>query len=317
MNISLARLAPPALLALLALITALSPLCWPTAANASESALVVEAGSVARQQLVALGRDLVVRGEALEGVAAVNGSVRVEGRVEGDVVVLGGDVTLSDQARVGGDIFVLGGRLSAEAGSSIGGRSVSYPSVGAAWLVLLEGPSLGLAPLSPTILGVKLALLAAWMLLATVIIVTSGREVVSASAAVSGEPFRMFLVGLGAVLCLFLTALFVSAWSSSVLGVPLLFLVVLLAVVLKLWGSVAVFHAAGLFLSRRFKRRFSPVNAAVVGLLVLGALKLVPWVGVWVWTIVTLLGVGTALGTKFGRREPWFEPVLPPSLGHS
>jgi hypothetical protein len=40
---------------------------------------------------------------------------------------------------------------------------------------------------------------------------------------------------------------------------------------------------------------------------VLGAIKFLPWLGVLAWYAVTLIGVGAALSTKFGRREPWFE----------
>lgn len=282
----------------------------PTPSVAAESALVVEVGSLARRQLVAVGRDLVVDGTALADVAAVNGSVRVNGLVEGDVIVLGGDVTVADGGRVNGDIYVLGGQLAALSGSTISGRSVSYPSANAAWMVLLEGPSLGLSAFSRAILGAKLALLAAWMVWAVVIMASSGREVLSASSAIAAEPLRMFMIGLGTVLSLFLTALFCSAIASSVLAVPMLFLVVLVMSLFKLWGSVAVFHAAGAWVTTRLRKRWSPVNAAVVGLLALGALKLLPWVGVWVWTVVTLLGVGCAIRTKFGRREPWFESAF-------
>lgn len=280
---------------------------------AQESALVVEKGSLARRQLVAVGRDLLVDGDALDDIAAVNGSVRVNGTARGDVIVLGGDVTVGGRARVDGDIFVLGGRLIAEAGAIIGGRSVSYPSASGAWLVLLEGPSLGLSAFSRVILGAKIALLAAWLLWAVLIMASSGREVLSASSAVATEPLRMFIIGLGTVLSLFLTALFFSALASSVMGIPLLFLIVVLMLLFKLWGSVAVFHAAGVWMTRRLRRRWSPLNAAILGLLTLGAIKLVPWLGTWVWTVVTLLGVGCAIGTKFGRREPWFDPALPDS----
>lgn len=279
-------------------------------AAASESALIVEAGSVARRQLVAVGRDLTVDGTALADVAAVNGSIFVNGSVRGDVVVLGGNVTVAGRGRVDGDIYVLGGRLTALAGSTIGGRSVSYPSASAAWMVLLEGPTLGLSAFSRPILGAKLALLAAWMLWAVLVMASSGREVLSASSAVAAEPLRMFLVGLGAVLSLFLTALFFSAMAASVMAIPMLFLVVLLMTLFKLWGSVAVFHAAGVWITGRLRMRWSPLNAAVAGLLFLGALKLLPWVGVWVWTATTLLGVGCAIRTKFGRREPWFDSAL-------
>jgi len=282
----------------------------PASLSAQEPALVVEAGSLARRQLVAVGRDLRVDGTALADVAAVNGAVRVNGTVRGDVIVLGGEVTVSDGARVDGDIFVLGGRLTAEAGSIIAGRSVSYPSAGGAWLVLLEGPSLGLPAFSRVILGAKLALLAAWMLWAVLVMASAGREVLSASSAVANEPLRMFALGLATVLTLFLTALFLSSLAASVMAVPILFLLVVSMLLLKLWGSVAVFHAAGAWIAARTRARWSPLNVAVLGLLMLGGLKLLPWIGTWVWTVVTLLGVGCAIGTKFGRREPWFASAL-------
>ena len=41
--------------------------------------------------------------------------------------------------------------------------------------------------------------------------------------------------------------------------------------------------------------------------LMIGVLKFLPWVGIWTWTVATFIGVGAALSTKFGRREPWFE----------
>jgi hypothetical protein len=45
--------------------------------------------------------------------------------------------------------------------------------------------------------------------------------------------------------------------------------------------------------------------ATLYGLALLGALKFVPWLGVWTWTAATLVGVGASLETKLGRREAW------------
>ena len=285
----------------------------PSAASqaAEDPALVISAGSVARREVVALGRDLEVAGEALDTVAAVNGSVLVSGTVEGDVIVLGGSARLAPSARVDGDVFVLGGRIEARPGAVIGGRSVSYPTLGAAWLILLEGPSLGLSSMSRVVVGAKMALLAAWLGWAILLLATAGRGVLHTSEAIRDEPFRCFVVGLSGVLALFLTALLMSSLAAMVIGVPLLFLVVGIAMVLKLWGLVAVFHATGSFVARRLLgRRWNPLNYAVLGLLALGALKLLPYVGTWVWTVATLLGVGATLLTKFGRREPWLQGSL-------
>ena len=272
-------------------------------------ALVIEEGSIARRQVVALGRDLMVAGDAKSDVAAIDGSIHVTGRVTGDVIVFGGDAILGPTARVEGDVYVIGGILRAAAGAQIGGRSVSYPTMSAAWMTLLEGPDLGRSSLSATVISSKLALMAAWLAWTLIVLSAAGREALNTSDAVSRQPLRNFLVGLTGVLALLLSGLFLSAFASSVVGVPLLALVAIAALLLKLWGMVAVFHALGVWVSARFKKRLTPLNAAILGLVILGALKLVPWLGPMVWTAATLLAVGAALTTKLGRLEPWIQPA--------
>ncbi len=274
----------------------------------TEPALRLEPGAVTSQQLVGVGRDVIVQGQALADVAALDGSVEIAGQVTGDVVVLRGDVRLAPTARVGGDIFVVGGTIHSAPGAHAGGRMVSYPTASNAWLTLMEGPSLGLGFASRMVVGAKLALLAAWAALLLLFFATSGRQLLETADGVRREPFRSFFTGLTGVVSLVLTALFFSAFARGVIGLPLLILVVLLAMVLKLWGMVAVFYALGDWISLHLlRRRFRPLNAATVGLLVLGAVKFLPWFGVVAWTTATFIGIGAALSTKFGRREPWFE----------
>ncbi len=271
-------------------------------------ALVLAEGSIARGPLTALGRDLELAGEALSDVAVVGGNARVSGKVAGDLILLGGDVVLAATARIEGDVFALGGEIESEAGTWIGGKTASYPTFSTAWLTLLEGPSLGLSPSAPLVVGAKLALLAAWMFLVLLFLATGSRGVLSTSESVRLEPFRNFFVGLTGILAMVLAGLFFSAFAAVLVGVPLLILVVVAAIVLKLWGMVAVFHAVGRWLLFDFMgRRVSQLDAAIGGLLVLGTIKLLPFLGTWVWTAATLVGVGAALNTKFGRREPWFE----------
>jgi len=277
------------------------------AAAADDPTLVLERGGLARHEIVAVGRDVVVDGEALSDVAVISGSARIAGSVAGDVLVMGGSAHLAPSARVTGDVLVLGGSLDAAPGATIGGRAVSYPTVAAAWLTLAEGPALGASATSPLVIGAKLALLAAWAALLVLFFAASGRELLATAEAVRREPLRAFVVGLTGVLALVLTAVFFLALAAALVGLPLLVLVVILALVLKLWGMVAVFHALGDFLARRMlRRRVLPLTAACLGLAALGLLKFLPWVGTMVWTAATLLGVGATLITKFGRREPWF-----------
>ena len=269
--------------------------------------LHLEAGSVARQPIVAVGRGVEVAGEALAGVTALNGTVRVSGRVRGDVTVLGGDLVLAPTAVVEGDALVLGGRLLAAGGSRLSGRAVAYPTVSRAWLTLLEGPSLGMGATSPLVLGAKLGLIAAWLALTLLLFASAGRPLVRTSEEVRQEPMRCFAAGLVGLATIVLSALFLSAFLPTLLGVPLLVLVALFSLVLKLWGMVAIFHSFGrLCVSWLARRRVVQLHAAVLGLCLLGLIKLVPMAGVWVWTAATLIGMGATLRSKFGRFEPWF-----------
>jgi hypothetical protein len=273
-----------------------------------ESALRLAAGSVIRQQLVGVGRDVVVEGEALSDVAALDGSVEVVGRVAGDVIVLRGDVRLLARARVEGNIFVLGGTVRTEPGAHTGGKVVSYPTASNVWLTLLEGPSLGLGFGSRVVIGMKLALLSAWAALLLLLFATSGRQVMETAEGVRLEPFRSFFIGLSAVLALLLTTVFFSALARGLIGVPMVILVLLFGLLLKLWGMVAVFFALGDWLLRDvLSRRVRPLHAATLGLVILGAAKFIPWFGVMAWTVATFIGVGASLSSKFGRREPWFD----------
>lgn len=277
--------------------------------------LHLEAGSMARQPIVAIGRDALIEGEALAGVTAINGSVRISGTVRGEVTVLGGNLTLDSGATVEGDALVLGGQLVASRDARISGRSVAYPTVSRAWLTLLEGPSLGLAASSPLVLGAKLGLVAAWLALTLLLFATAGRPIVRTADEIRIEPLRCFMTGLVGLSSIVLTALFFSALLPSLVAVPMLALVVLAALALKLWGMVAVFHGCGRWIantvaavrSGRRPIRIVQLHAAVLGLLVLGAIKLVPYFGLWAWTAATLVGMGAALRSKFGRFEPWFE----------
>ncbi len=255
-----------------------------------------------------VGRDLHIDGEARSHAVALGGSVRIRGSVDGDVIVLDGDALLSGSARVGGDVFVLGGRIEAADGAAIGGRSVAYPEASDLWIALIKGPVVGLSAFSPLVLGANLALLAFWVLVSLLLMGFSRRELLSTSDSVLHEPFYNFFVGLTGIAAMTLTAVFFSAFSGALLGVPLLILVAVAALVLRFWGMVAVFHALGGWLARTLKVEPPPLplTAATYGLLALGVLKFLPLIGIWTWSIATFIGVGAALSTRLGRREMTF-----------
>jgi len=277
-------------------------------------AVVVGPDAVARDQVVAIGRDLELRGEARSDAVVLNGDARIDGVVQGDVIVLGGDVELGPLARLFGDVFVLGGRVEAESGAAVEGRTVAYPRAPSSLLVLAEGPVLGQAALSPALALLNLALLLVWLLVTLVLVAGFDPALTATAQSVLERPFRNFFAGLVAVLAVAVTFAVLTAAAPALVGAPLLAVCGVAILVCKLWGTVAVFMAVGARLlpgrlrlaGRRLRLAGRPLAAALCGLLALGLIKMAPWVGGWTWTIVTCVGIGAALDSRLGRRDPWF-----------
>jgi hypothetical protein len=64
-----------------------------------------------------IGRNMVVDG----AVAVVDGPLRVEGRIAGDLVAINADIEIADGADIEGDVLVLGGHATVSGGARISG----------------------------------------------------------------------------------------------------------------------------------------------------------------------------------------------------
>jgi hypothetical protein len=162
--------------------------------------------------------------------------------------------------------------------------------------------------------AVIVSLIAVWMLAAVALTLMSGREVRASSTEVRASALHCFTLGLVAVTSFVLTAIVFSYLIPFMIGVPLLFALAVFAVITKIYGMVAVFHAVGTLVagarsreqltSRKWLR--GDLAMAIIGALLLGAIRLVPVIGPIVWGLASVFAIGSALATKFGRREPWF-----------
>ncbi|MEM9407779.1 MAG: hypothetical protein AAGA81_17200 [Acidobacteriota bacterium] len=281
----------------------------PAAARSVDApALVLEKGTIAQRQLVAVGRGLIVLGEARQNAVAIGGEIEIVGEVAGDVISLGGSVRLADGAVIGGDVCALGGVVELGEGAKVGGRSLAYPNAPSAFLLLLEGPALGLSPTSPVVIAAKLSLIASWMLVSLALLRFFPRPMDETVETVSNEPFRCFFAGLTATLGGVLVLAMLTAVMAPIAGVPIAALLILLAVLLKLWGLVAVFGGLGRWLFQSVGknpwRTVISVQATLLGLVLLSTVKMTPYLGTGVWTVVSLVGVGAALISRFGQGEP-------------
>jgi len=158
------------------------------------------------------------------------------------------------------------------------------------------------------------ALLVVWMIAAVALTLLSGREIRYSSVEMRASALHCFALGLVALTSFALTAIVLNYLIPYHVGVPLLFALGVFAILTKIYGMVAVFHAVGtLIAGSRTREQLAgrkwlrgDLAMVVIGVLILGAIRLIPIVGLIVWSLTSVFGIGTALATKFGRREPWF-----------
>jgi len=267
--------------------------------------LSVEKGASRTGDLVGLGRPISVDGEVIGAVVAIASTVRIAGRVSGDVILpLGGEVTFLPGARVGGDFLCVGCQVVGDATTAVAGHVRTLEALEASFLTELRTSPLRSAAVSPLLLAFRLAILTGWLLVGMILLYLGPRRVGAAARALPGR--TPFLASLGATAALgvvLLSALLLSIVPAK----AALFLVFTLFMALSLakaFGLAVLFVALGRFLTKDARRGsffFGDPAALSLGLLALGLLSLIPAAGPIVWAIATVIGIGLALETGFGR----------------
>jgi uncharacterized membrane protein len=250
--------------------------------------------------VVVFGRDAVIDHPVNGDVQVYRGTAVVRDVVDGDLLVFGDGVRFDGNGRVRGNVILAGGTVTNGDGR-IGGRLYTPATIEGAMAMI-------------TRTAVIVSLLLVWMIAAIVVTLMSGREIRLSSVEIRTSPLHCFALGLVAVTSFMLTAIVFSYLVPYLVGIPLLFALAVFALLTKIYGTIALFHAVGTLVAgarsreQLARRRWLRGDLAmvVIGVLILGALRLIPVVGTILWAGASIFGIGVALATKFGRREPWF-----------
>jgi len=277
--------------------------------------------------------------EVGDAVVAIGGSASIRGRVNGDVVAIGGGVHLGPKAVVRGAVTSIGGGILREDGAQVHGDVVEL-GVGGPWTL---APLATFGGFHPDIFsgwfrlmgtGLRVSLL----LLVTLLIVAVADRPVSRIAARAGEdPWLSGFVGLAAEI-LFVPVLVVTIvfLAISIIGIPLLLLVPFALVALflgVLMGFAGVARRLGRWAVGSERSAFVETAVGVVlvvaGAIVARLLWLIPgpiWpiaaavgaVGLFLEYVAWTVGLGALLLTRFGTQpQPlstggWMPPPPPP-----
>ncbi len=310
--------------ALLPLLIA-AVLLWPEQSHAQTVQPSRSGGSV-----VLFGQNrTVAAGESVAELVLMFGSATIDGRVDGDLVVVVGSAHLSKSASVGGDVVVVGGSATVEAGAvanrdfvvvggtfdgppgfSPGGEQVVIGSPALArpfeafvpWVTrgLLWGRPI--VPNLPWIWGVIGVLL---LVYAAINLVFDG-SVRACAETIADRPLTALMTGLLVLILIGPVSLLLTVSVVGIAVVPIVLCSVLVAAIV---GRIGVARWIGMSILRQPSQesRLAALGAFAVGFAMLCLAYMVPILGFVTWTMVSVVGLGTATLTflaAYSRENP-------------
>lgn len=273
-----------------------------------------QAGELVRGDMYVLGGQTTLQsGARLEGaLQMLGGSVDINGEIQGDVSLVGGELDLGPKARVGGNLDVGNGTLTRAPGTRIEGafnpgNGVALPSPPGLFGTSLPGR------IAQDVLEATLASLFALLLARFV-----PRPLSRVAQAATGHPFVSGALGI-LVGIVGLSALVLMAFTIILIPVSMLGLILLGLSVLYGWSAMG--QALGQRLSHRLNWELSSSLFVFLGtfllLLLLNLISYLPLLSGVLPLLVSAIGLGAVMLTRFGWRTfvpasnvPWAEDDL-------
>ncbi len=258
----------------------------PITVNANE-----EVGTV-----MVISDNAVINGIVRQDLIVIDGNATVTGTIEGNVTMVRGTLDLRGTSRVAGDVNLVNSSITRAAGATVEGSETHSSFNWSGWELFAFSVYLWISG--------TIALIVAGLIFAAV----GGRQLVRSGNLISQQPGATILAAL--IVGIGIPLVTVVAFAS-ILGIPLgLGMLFFLIPALWFFGYLVAGTKLGLMILRP-RAVNHPYLAAALGLLVLQAIGLVPFVGGFVDFVAGILGTGALvlLGWHAWRGPQEGQPV--------
>jgi hypothetical protein len=274
-----------------------------------------------RNELVRIGGSATVGPEEkVDGdVVAIGGGVTIEGYVTGDVVAVGGGIRALDGARIDGDTVAVGGGVQRDEGAVIGGEVVEIgPGVvlPGDWPIVMGPRPWAVGGVAGAVVGFLI-----WGFLALAAVLLLRRRIEAMAEALPLHPGRSIVYGLSGfvlapaalatlgIVAAVVTVLLVVTVVGALLvpAVAAAFLAALAAsAIAVLLGIVAVWLSIGKAVAAQFgKPDLHPALGVLIGAVIVAIASQIPHIGPLVHVTVVVFGLGLAIMTGIGADAEW------------
>jgi hypothetical protein len=235
--------------------------------------------------------DIVVNEPVTGDILAIEADVHLGpmADVDGDVVVVGGDLRLDERARVGRHALTIFGRVEAAPGTLVEGRILSFSSLSSVVLHPSEGSSLQID------LAIRLLTSGGWLVVTTALAFGLSTRLRYGVWMLPQLGLRVLALGVAAGITFFAAVVAVLGLGPRV-GVPLAAALTVVFFALRAVGLTVIGGwLAGRLLARLGRRPWPLTVEVFVGVLVLLVIRFVPLIGSALWSVGAIAALGTGI----------------------
>lgn len=252
--------------------------------------LVVPEGTTVTGDAVAIFGKIDMRGNVRGDVVTVFGKVDVYGEAGGDVVAVFGNVNLKSTAVVNGDIAGVFGNVDRENGAIVRGEVIDTRP--GSW----HG-NIHIVPGFGTDVASVVSLMIVYALSCLVLVLVPDRTAFMAQR-MQYNIGRSFGIG---ILVLLGTMLLVPALIITIIGIIPAILLVFAFAIVAFVSMTALYVALGRKVAAAVEGKNAVYIHLLIGLVIVGALEMIPVVGFLVALAAFFVALGVAFDTRVGK----------------
>ena len=270
------------------------------------------------EAFIVIGGNGVVKGKVLDAAVVIGGDLDISGEVGDAAVAVMGNLRLRDGANVKGDVVSVGGKLDVADGATVGGhtQAVDFGALGLPHIEWLQKwfvhCVLRLRPLAPQV-GWVWIVAGIFVLVYLAVAVVLRKPVEACVAELTRRPATTFFMGLLTKLLLPIVLLILAATVIGLIVVPFVLAALVFGAIV---GKVALLEYLGDAIRRATgaAEPLKPAIALLVGALVLTLFYMIPVLGLLMFGVTGLWGLGVAVTAGFGslKRESPEKPGASP-----
>ncbi|UCE42216.1 MAG: hypothetical protein JSV17_04400 [Candidatus Aminicenantes bacterium] len=262
-----------------------------------------------QDNVISWGGEIRVEGRVTDSVINFGGTIIIAGEVGKTVVGFGSDIILHSTARIEGDVLSLGGILDKDPGAIIKGDTIYFGTSDEVSKFLKEGFAgvLGFS-LLPLLIIFKLITLVIWFILAIILVAIFPKQISFATNQIRTSFWPIFGTGILSIIIFTGLIIFSVFLCFILIGIPILLALVAIGIVIKIFGRVVIFYFLGDWMFKAFGgKQASGLLAVILGLLLFGLIGFIPVIGSLFSFVLSIIGWGVVIRTKFGSVENWFK----------